>query len=117
MEELYGGIFETTPTCDDPPIVNFMDSTPVFYPITADEISSARCNWRPSAAGSDGIRVDAVKRTPIIDLEVLFVFLKNATPASWRKARTVMIHKGGDRIDPTNWKPVSVGSALQRLLH
>lgn len=63
--------------------------------------------------------MEAVKRAPSIDLEVLFncMFLRNATPVAWRGATTVLIHKGGGRKDPMNWRPVSIGSALQRLLH
>lgn len=33
------------------------------------------------------------------------------------KCCTVLIPKGGDLQDPTNWRPITVGSAWQRLLH
>lgn len=31
--------------------------------------------------------------------------------------RTFLIHKNGPKSDPSNWRPITIGSTLQRLLH
>lgn len=36
-------------------------------------------------------------------------------PDSWRKSRTVLIYKKGDRGDPTNWRPISLGTTISKL--
>jgi hypothetical protein len=52
-------------------------------------------------------------------LAVLFsiVALRKIIAETWREVRTVIIHKGGPRSDPRNWKPITIGSAVQELFH
>nr|XP_050025000.1 uncharacterized protein LOC126519682 [Dermacentor andersoni] len=37
------------------------------------------------------------------------------TPLSWKSARTILIHKKGDREDPTNWRPIALGRTIAKL--
>lgn len=39
------------------------------------------------------------------------------TSSAWRASRTILIPKEGSRADPSNWRPITIGSATQRLLH
>ena len=39
------------------------------------------------------------------------------TPREWRLARTVLVHKSGDKTQWQNYRPISVGSAVAKLAH
>ncbi|KAM7301587.1 uncharacterized protein ISCGN_017106 [Ixodes scapularis] len=36
-------------------------------------------------------------------------------PACWKASRTVLIHKKGEKRDPTNWRPISLGNTIAKL--
>ncbi|EEC01311.1 reverse transcriptase, putative [Ixodes scapularis] len=36
-------------------------------------------------------------------------------PAIWKETRTILIYKKGDRQDPTNWRPISLGCTIAKL--
>ncbi|GJQ66893.1 hypothetical protein Trydic_g13549, partial [Trypoxylus dichotomus] len=59
-----------------------------------------------SAPGPDGITIALIKRCPTNPLEVLFniILYRRMTPTAWKTSRTVLI-------------PITIGPALQRLLH
>lgn len=60
-----------------------------------------------------------VKRCPPVVLEVLFNILiyRRYLPDIWRASRTSLIPKDSDRRDPANWWTITIGSAVQRLMH
>lgn len=60
-----------------------------------------------------------MKRCLVHLLTAIFnmVLLRRFTPTSWQESRTILLPKEGDLKDPTNWRPITIGSALQRLLH
>lgn len=119
VDQLYRGILEDPAAQDDKPITPRSmpnDTTPF---ITEEEILAAKNNWRNAAPGPDGILVSQVKQTSDADLAILFnVILQYGTPPTkWRTLRTTLIEKGGDTSNPSNWRPITIGSAVQRLFH
>ncbi|KYB24672.1 Retrovirus-related Pol polyprotein from type-1 retrotransposable element R2-like Protein [Tribolium castaneum] len=42
---------------------------------------------------------------------------RNVQPSAWRVLRTTLVPKDGDLRNPANWRPITISSALQRLLH
>jgi hypothetical protein len=90
-----------------------------FSAVTAEELMAARTRWPKSAPGMDGVTVQMVLATSDVALLILYNMILSTAyhPIKWRAMRTVMVPKGGSRGDPSNWRPITVGSALQRLLH
>jgi hypothetical protein len=90
-----------------------------FSAVTAEELMAARTRWPKSAPGMDGVTVQMVLATSDVALLILYNMILSTAyhPIEWRAMRTVMVPKGGSRGDPSNWRPITVGSALQRLLH
>ncbi|GLV33435.1 hypothetical protein CBL_20174 [Carabus blaptoides fortunei] len=118
VEDLYRGIFES-PSPPDPEPVTPEPHISVHLPVSEDDIEAATSTWKHSAPGPDGITVAQVKRCPRQLLCSLFniVLYRRFTPSFWRESRTILIEKDGDRSDPANWRPITIGSAVQRLLH
>lgn len=122
VEDLYSTIFESR----SPPFAQDVEpqfvkppSFSSYTPITAGEIAGAVRTWSNSAPGPDGITVSQVWRCSMALLEVLFNVLlyRRFTPSTWKQPRTILIPKDDNRADPTNWRPITIGSAVQRLLH
>ena len=72
------------------------------------------------AAGHDEIPNEALKNAPAImvsEITNLFnrVFDKGVVPESWKKGRLVLIHKKGSKVDPTNYRPLTVLQAVSGL--
>lgn len=119
VRTLYEGIFSAESPPDHEPILDTKVADPVYHPISEEEVIACLKNWSNSSPGPDGILVRQVKRCPASMLEVLFnvVLYRRHTPAAWQLSRTVLIPKEGDRTNPSNWRPLTIGSAVQRLMH
>lgn len=119
VDALYRGILESPADNDDEPFTTKGQPLPPFRPITPEEVERAKSGWSNAAPGADGITVPLVKRASNVDLAGLFncLLYRGMAPSSWRKLRTILIPKEGDLRDPSNWRPISIGSAIQRLLH
>jgi hypothetical protein len=119
VEALYGGIFESPSPPDDEPYEQKRTGVSEFAYITLDEIRAAKSGWSVSAPGVDRVSVATVKNMSEAALAVLFnaVVFRNVQPASWKLLRTTLVPKEGDLRDPGNWRPITIGSAVQRLLH
>ena len=119
VEKLYGGIFESISPPDEEPLRFPKTSQPVFLPVTPEEVGAAKRGWNISAPGPDGIGVAQVRGRSDKELAVLYTIIlwKGLQPTSWRASRTVLIHKEGDKRDASNWRPITIGSAVQRLWH
>ena len=64
--------------------------------------------------------VPAVSRLSNNVLATLFniLLVSRYQPLEWREMRTVLIPKPGkNRKGPTNWRPITIGSSIQRLFH
>lgn len=87
--------------------------------IAVSDVQQAKSGWSHSACGTDGVRVDMVKSAPNHTLAVLFNILlhRNIHPTTWSILRTTLVPKCGDLKDPANWRPITIGSAIERLFH
>lgn len=72
-----------------------------------------------TAPGPDGVtyaNIRAKDRGAHVLFEVYRVCLQHKKiPAAWKEARTVLIHKKGDKEDLGNWRPISLSSCLYKL--
>lgn len=88
-------------------------------PITPKEVNKAKIGWKSSAPGLDGVTTDRLKRERDQHLAIVFtaILYGNIQPERFKKSRTTLIYKRGDRADPSNWRPITVSSAILRLFH
>lgn len=119
VKTLYEGIFSSRSPPDIEPVADPKTSDLVYRPIDRDKIVTLTKNWSNSSPGPDGILVPQVKRCPAHMLKALFnvILYRRHIPSLWLQSRTILIYKEGDRKNPTNWRPITIGSAVQRLLH
>lgn len=119
VEKFYSDIYERHSKSDPGPPSDPKESESVYTFIHQEEILGAIRTWSNSGPGPDGITITQVKRCPAILLEVRFniILYRRMTPSAWRASRTILIPKEGSRADPSNWRPITIGSATQRLLH
>ena len=119
--DVHGEVFRSTAPRDDYPI-RPVSQKPVadFSIITPEEVAIAKRGWQRSAPGRDGVTVPAVSRLSNNVLATLFniLLVSRYQPLEWREMRTVLIPKPGkNRKGPTNWRPITIGSSIQRLFH
>lgn len=109
----------TPSTSHLPPPSNSQRPFTILDPITPEEIAKAKLNWKQASAGLDGISVSSIKSMDNKILSGLFTLIvsKRSNPSCFNKAKTIFIYKKGNREDVTNYRPITIGSALQRLLH
>ena len=93
-----------------------------LQPIRACEVSAAsKPKKNTSSPGPDGITYAMLKRfSPIPHfLATIFnkIFESSDPPKSWRVSRTVLIFKSGDKLDPKNYRPISLSSCVGKLFH
>ncbi|KAH0813902.1 hypothetical protein GEV33_008889 [Tenebrio molitor] len=121
--ELHGGLFEAVsppdpeePARSAPPMDAVFGG---FDAVTLEELRTAKARWPRSAPGMDGVTVGMVMAAPEEALLTLYNMVLSTAyhPTEWRAMKTVMVPKGGNREGPANWRPITIGSALQRLLH
>jgi hypothetical protein len=120
VEDLYGGILESPSPADDAPFeAKIVERSESLQPITEDEVCDAKTDWSHSAAGPDRVSVAAVKASDESTLAIFFnvLLLRGVQPTVWRDTRTILIPKGGDPTNAENWRPITIGSAIQRLFH
>ena len=55
--------------------------------------------------------------TASIITKILNYMLKTGyVPDILKEARTILIHKGGENIEPDKWRPISISSVLRRVI-
>lgn len=118
-DAFFRGILESTSPSDDHPFFPKECADGAFVPIAREEIDEAKVNWSNSAPGPDGITIPKTRGCPTPLLKVLFnlVLYRQSAPPSWHLSQTVLVPKDGDRRLPSNWRPITISSALQRLFH
>ena len=119
VEDLYGNILESVSPEDNEVISDPKPQCNTFRPITEEDVRKAMSNWQTSAPGLDRLSIPDVKKVPPIVWSVVLsvIFGRNIHPTSWKELRTTLVPKDGDRKQATNWRPITIGSAAQRLLH
>lgn len=118
-EEYFASAFETQSPPDDAPVINERNTIDASRPISPDEVANAKLGWSRSAPGPDGVTTSDVKRIPDRHLALLFTIIlyANVQLPRFKKSRTILIFKKGDRANPANWRPITIASMVQRLLH
>ena len=85
--------------------------------VREEEVREAvRNTSRDTANGSDDWKMHHIKH--LTNLQIAMVFNKwwvSGVPDEEKKCRTIMLHKGGERKDVGNWRPVTIGNVLIRL--
>ena len=72
------------------------------------------------AAGLDRVKNELLKNLPDeVEKEILILFNKikkeKKTPRSWRRGRVKLLHKGKDKTDLGNYRPITLCSCLSKL--
>ena len=97
---------------------NCLSTISVNEDLIIDVIKELSCN---SAAGPDGVPVSLLKNSSVElakPLNILFNHSINTgqVPSTWKEAAVVPIYKGGDRSLAKNYRPISLTSAMMKLL-
>ena len=111
----------------NPPVAEpqYIPTHPLYIPVLDDPISPNEVhecikNLNPSkAAGIDGVAPGVFKLLSaqwIILLTVLFNFVFTSTyPVQWAIGKVVNIYKKGDRLDPGNYRGITIMEALAKI--
>lgn len=87
--------------------------------ITEDEIrENVRKIKFDNSAGPDNIMPRALKLlnfNTILTIIFTMISTLNVVPSNFRKARTILIDKGGEVFNTSNWRPISICSLVRRL--
>lgn len=120
VEEFYGGILES-PSLEDTEAIKDrkVSNGDTEYPIKMREVDDSKNGWTNSAPGPDGITVQSVKMFDSNKLAVVLnvIYYRNCLPETWKRSRTILIHKDGDRTNTTNYRLITISSSLLRLFH
>ncbi|RUS69482.1 hypothetical protein EGW08_022750 [Elysia chlorotica] len=87
-------------------------------PPSADEILRRLKKTVNTSPGMDKIEwrhLKAIDRTGSLLQTVLSAVHTWGIPSSWRRSKTVLIHKKGSTDDPSNFRPISLLSSLYKL--
>ena len=85
---------------------------------SADEIVLWLRRTINTSPGMDGVEwrhLKAIDRTGTLLQTVLSAVYSLGIPSSWRRSRTVLIHKKGETDDPGNFRPISLLNTLYKL--
>ncbi|GLV40876.1 hypothetical protein CBL_08450 [Carabus blaptoides fortunei] len=90
-----------------------------YSPITIAQLGVEVQNTKKSAPGVDHITKTQVSKLDLNLLTILFnaILYAGVIPDMLRKCRTTLIPKGGDLTQITNWRPITIGSCILRILN
>jgi hypothetical protein len=95
------------------------DRNPSETDFTAQEVCKLLRRCGNNAPAPDGIRYLVWKKFDegSYILSEIFYCVKRlrATPRSWTKSMTVLIHNKGDRYDISNWRPISMSNTIAKI--
>jgi hypothetical protein len=128
----FSKIWEEKPEFHDPDINNFFK----LHKVTSEEdlkslkedllnpetmMDVIRTRGIASAPGEDGLtnpilKIQAESMAGLL-VEMLSKLLDvKKCPAIWKSSRTILLFKKGDRTQPGNWRPISLTSAVYRVI-
>jgi hypothetical protein len=86
---------------------------------TMDMVKAIKRKGNLSAPGPDGLTYPILKiekeRAASMMIELMKMLLKwGKCPICWKRARTILLYKGGDKEAPENWRPISLTNILYR---
>ncbi|XP_064464937.1 uncharacterized protein LOC135376257 [Ornithodoros turicata] len=88
-------------------------------PFSPEEVRARLRRCESTAPGSDQLTYAHWKAVDpgCYFLSAVFnvCLLYRRVPSSWRATTTVLIYKKGDRQDPSNWRPISLGRTIAKL--
>ena len=84
-----------------------------FTECTMDDITQAVKSIKSNAAGVDGLNIKAFKAVAAYLLPVILYLVnlsvqKGVFPDELKRAKVIPLHKGGDKRDISNWRPISI---------
>ena len=106
-----------------PPVDDVVDVPFNLSPITPRQIKGfLKKRSSNSTPGDDKISYHALKKLPSIHHFLATLFSKillssQKPPSSWCTARILPIHKKGNSVDPANFRPIALTSAVGKLFH
>lgn len=100
-----------------PPSQQHDDS--LFSPITRSVIMSRLRHCGNTAPGPDNIRYSELRsKDPgahVIQAILNKCLTAKKIPASWKVAKTILLHKKGDKDNISNWRPISLANCLYKV--
>ena len=83
------------------------------------EAASRLARMGNTAPGPDGVKYSGLKKSDPGAHVLARIFsrcLQRAkTPESWKESTTILIHKAGDRVNLSNWRPLSLSNTVAKL--
>ena len=89
--------------------------------ITLDEVEDQLLRaTKTSSPGHDGVGYDVFSRfapqlVPLLHAAYQFCWLHRMVPALWKVGMVRLIHKKGDPVQPTNWRPICLQPTIYKL--
>lgn len=119
VHEYFSPLFCAPPSPDVNIRTTNTETTRTWSDITAQEVANAKRGWKVAAPGPDGTSTIQVLRLENSVLAILFSIMTigGIVPARFKKVRSVLLHKSGPRDVLSNWRPITISSAIQRLHH
>ncbi|KAK3918528.1 Retrovirus-related Pol polyprotein from type-2 retrotransposable element R2DM, partial [Frankliniella fusca] len=125
VESFFEQVFSARlPQLDDPPEAVVLPATQAEDPglvshFSPEVIAERLRRCANTAPGLDGVPYASLKRKDAgchILSEVFRLCMQyKRIPASWKKAKTILIYKKGDASDLSNWRPIALSSCLYKL--
>ncbi|XP_023219819.1 uncharacterized protein LOC111621802 [Centruroides sculpturatus] len=95
------------------------NNDPLTTPFTPEEVKARFRRCHNTASGPDGLRYQHWNRLDphgVILSSVFNAVLRTShIPQGWQKSNTILIYKGGDKQDVTNWRPIALSCTLGKL--
>ena len=118
FRKILGCINDMT-SINPPPACADLDITDILE-ITTKDVNIALSKIKiDTAPGPDRVSVRVLKHlkaAKFISLLGTAMLRFGFVPTDLRKARTILIHKGGDSRDLRNWRPITIFSVIRRLI-
>ena len=111
------------PNCDISPMHYMKGNFPTFkfMPVTESEVINAIRDLKMSGPGYDGIHVRVIKLadhvlSPILTKLINLSFIRGVVPDSLKIAKLSPIFKGGDDLQISNYRPISIMPTFSKLV-